>query len=379
MSWLLVLNLALLSAIGVGCASVDPERTAARRTDFSVVNEDGLRLFVRRIQTGSESKDRGPFLLVNGPRSGVLASWDVGADGASTAELLAGAGHTVYLMDVRGFGRSEYPTAMHRRRFASPVAVRSYAAVRDIAAVVHEIQKRHRGDPRLAAMGWAVGSQWLGHFASLYPDQISHLVYYQGAYAGLDEPWPFQSIAAPGAPAELNHEEFGAYGCASESALTKRLLEEGANGRLVRRYTALAFEGDGRAYERNPPCFRFPTGPLADTLMMVNGRPLFDAAFIESKVLILRAENDFWSRATDARTLCEHLSSASSVLEIELPGASHYVHMLPGPSRRSFLSAVLGFTREPIRLRPGRGRSGNPTQPEGYGGQGGSPTISKPR
>lgn len=100
--------------------------------------------------------------------------------------------------------------------------------------------------------------------------------------------------------------------------------------------------GDERAEERDPPCFRFPSGPLADTLMLVNGRPIFDAGVITSHVLILRSENDFWSRAQDASALVGHLDAAASVTVVELPDASHYVHLIPD-QRQQFLDAVFNF------------------------------------
>ncbi len=166
-----------------------PAMAELLRRDFTVSSADGLRIFVRELRDTEARSDRGPMLLVNGGRPGVLASWDVNAPGSSTAEELAKAGHDIYLMDVRGFGRSEFPKEMARGRFDAPVAVRSNEAVRDIAAVVEEIKRRHPGDERLTAMGWATGSQWLGHYASLHPESISHLIYYNGAYGGPAGGW----------------------------------------------------------------------------------------------------------------------------------------------------------------------------------------------
>lgn len=314
------------------------------RVDFSVTTADGLEIFVRGITAPGAKQDLGPMLLVNGGRPGVLASWDVDVPGPSTAARLAAAGHPVYLMDARGFGRSEFPASMRDEAENGPIAVRSYEVVRDIAAVVDEIERRHPGEDRLAAMGWATGSQWLGHYASLHPGRITHLVYYNAAYGGAAGGWPFQDLAAPDDPAMLDRERFAAFRCSTADSVIGRLADDTGNDAFLARYAALALEGDQRAAERDPPCFRVPSGPLADTLLMVNGRPLFDASFIEGHVLILRSAEDFWSRPADVGALRAHLTSADSVEFVELPGASHYVHLLPDERREAFLDAVLAFT-----------------------------------
>ncbi len=320
-----------------------PAAAEVEHEDMYVETEDGLSVFVRRVVDDRAAEDLGPFLLVNGGRPGVLASWDVDVPGPSVAALLAEAGHTVYLLDARGFGRSDFTPEMADGAEDGAIAVRSHEVIRDIAAAVREIRRRHANDDYLAALGWATGSQWLGHYASLYPDAFSHLVYYQGAYGGRPGGWPFQDIATEDDAALLDRARFPAFRCSTAGQVVGRLAAEIDDEAFLERYAELAMEGDERSTEREPPCFRFPSGPLADTLMLVNGRPLFDAGAIESHVLILRSENDFWSRPEDVATLQDHLDRAASVRVVELDGASHYVHLLP-QERGAFLEAVLEFT-----------------------------------
>ncbi|EHD21419.1 MULTISPECIES: alpha/beta hydrolase [Brenneria] len=317
------------------------------RHDFTITTEDGIRIFVRELRDTDATADRGPMLMVNGGRSGVLASWDVDAPGTSAAQEIAKAGHQVYLMDVRGFGRSEFPPEMHDTSEArnGPVAVRSNEAVRDIAAVVTEIRRRHPGDKRLTAIGWATGSQWLGHYASLYPERLSHLVYYNAAYGGPAGRWQLQQeFGDPQQPTELNRSRHGAYRFATVDNLVGRWRDEGIDAAFLARYVQLSMEGDVTANTREPPSFRFPSGPTADTLKLVNGRQIFDASFIRSHVLILRSEREFWSRPTDVTTLRSHLTNAASVEVVQIAGASHYVHLQPTADRQKFLNAILAFT-----------------------------------
>lgn len=344
-------HLSLVAALGVAISS-QSARAEIVRHDFSVVSSDGFKVFVREMRDTATSSDRGPMLLVNGGRPGVLASWDVNAPGSSAAEELAKAGHHLYLMDVRGFGRAQFPKEMEAGRFEARVAVRSNEAVRDIAAVVEGIKRENPGENRLAAMGWATGSQWLGHYAALYPDQISHLIYYNAAYGGPGGGWRLQQeYGNPERPAELDYRRLGAYQLATADDLAARWRQEGIDPAFLDRYVALAMEGDKTANERKPASMRYPSGPFEDTLKMVNGRQIFDASFIRSHVLILRSGNDFWSRPIDARTMLAQLTHAASAKLVEMPGVSHYVHLQPTPDRQKFLDAVLAFTA-PMARKP---------------------------
>ena len=136
----------------------------------------------------------------------------------------------------------------------------------------------------------------------------------------------------------------GPYRLATAENLAGRWSNEGMNPAFLERYVELAMDGDETRGQRTPPSFRFPSGPTVDTLKMVNGRQIFDASFIRSNILILRSENDFWSRPVDAQTLEKHLTNAASVKRVELSGVSHYVHLQPTPDRERFLRTVLEFT-----------------------------------
>ncbi len=199
-------------------------------------------------------------------------------------------------------------------------------------------------------MGWATGSQWLGHYAALNPESLSHLIYYNAAYGGPAGGWPLQKeFGDPQQPAELNYARYGSYRLATAANLAGRWREEGIDAAFLERYIALSMEGDETTKQRDPASFRFPSGPTADTLKLVNGRQSFDASFIRSHVLILRSANDFWSRPVDVQTLNAHLTSAASVKIVEIADVSHYVHLQPTPDRREFLDAVLAFTASAAR------------------------------
>ena len=78
---------------------------------------------------------------------------------------------------------------------------------------------------------------------------------------------------------------------------------------------------------RNPPSFRAPMGAMADSFELASGRKLWDASWITARVLLLRSEYDFWSRAADLTDLAGDLINARSVKAETLLGATHYAHL----------------------------------------------------
>jgi alpha-beta hydrolase superfamily lysophospholipase len=93
----------------VGAARSQPE---VARQDFFVDGDPGGRLFVREVvtRTGTRSPTGEPILLLHGAaRVPGLASFDLSVSGGSLAVELAQLGFDVYVMDVRGYGRSTRP------------------------------------------------------------------------------------------------------------------------------------------------------------------------------------------------------------------------------------------------------------------------------
>ena len=336
----------LSSAFFAGCMVTALAGTAAAevvREDMTVSSVPGIDIFMRQVRDEDIETRRGPVLLLHGARVGGLASFDVDVDQMSLAEDVAEAGHTVYIADLRGYGRSSFPPEMEGDRFAFPPAVPTAEAVEDVKAVLDEVARRHNGEA-IGAMGWATGSHWLAATEAAYPGSIDYLIFYNSVYGGEGD-WPLtEDFAAPGEPATFNYDKFGAYRLSDAGSLVGRWMEaEGISEVFIDRYVELAMEGDPTAAERDPPSFRHPSGPIADTLKAVNEAPLYDAGRIRANVLILRSGEDFWSRPVDVETMARDLTAAGDVTLHELPGASHYVHLEPGEGRTSFFKVVTDY------------------------------------
>jgi alpha-beta hydrolase superfamily lysophospholipase len=76
-----------------------------QREDFFVDSEAAIRLFVCEMDPRPSQRGAKPVLLVHGARVPGLASFDLPVPHGSLAEDLANAGHAVYVMDARGYGR----------------------------------------------------------------------------------------------------------------------------------------------------------------------------------------------------------------------------------------------------------------------------------
>lgn len=313
------------------------------REDLWVPTEDDLRLYVRAVSDDASPAGKGPIVLVHGARVGSIASFDVDVSGFSLAAELAAAGHPVYLADLRGYGRSDFPPSMEGERFAAPPAVPTRDAVADLKNVLDAVARRHPDEP-LTAMGWATGSHWLAATEAAHPGSIDRLVVYNSVYGGKGEWALTPNFSVEGHPSMFDYAKFGAYRLSDAKSLTGRWTEaETISQPFIERYVDLAMEGDPTADGRTPPSIRHPSGPIADTLKAVHEGPLYDADAIHADVLILRSGNDFWSRPTDVETLRDDLTSAASVTVLEIPGASHYVHLEPGDARQRLIGVVVDF------------------------------------
>lgn len=332
-----------------GMAAAVPGSGRLVRTDLRVKGPGGARVFVREVlPAGAVGRAGRPLLLVHGARPGGTAAFDLPVAGGSPAAELARAGYAVYVMDVRGFGHSDYPAEMHQDPAAHPPAVRSDEAVVDIGTAVRLIRARRGRWP--AALGWATGGHWLAMYAALHPGRLSHLVMLNSLYS-VAAPWPLQQeLEDPDRPGHPRPQP--AWRAVTADSLTARWDAGPADGPAgVRRdpavrhaYRAAALSADPTSHTRTPPSFRNPTGPLVDAFHLAQGRRFYDAGRIRARTLVLRAELDFWSRPQDCERLAADLSGAEAVRVRTLSGASHYLHLERAPyGRGELLEEIRSF------------------------------------
>src|SRR5262245_19133178 len=340
-AWLAVLSLLNLSA-----------GAQITRRDHRIASDPGIQLFVREV-SGASSKT--PILLIHGARVPGIGSFDLPVPGGSLAADLAQRGFRVYVMEVRGYGRSTRPREMSQPPTANPPLVRSNVAIRDIGAGVGWIRKQTGRKPVL--FGWATGGSWAGYYASLHSDDIAALVMLNSPYGSSDQ---HESLGRgtpmedPQHPGPFNARENGAYRLSTAASLLTAWdrsipLEDKSKWRdpeVARAYQEAALASDPQSKQHQPPAFRAPSGALEDSFYQALGQRLWHASFIRVPTLVIRSERDFWSRAADAETLNAELTHAPRKKVLTLPGATHHVHLdRPERGRDQLLKEVVEFLR----------------------------------
>jgi pimeloyl-ACP methyl ester carboxylesterase len=91
-------------------------------------------------------------LFVHGATYPASTAFDLALDGLSWMDYIAAHGYDVYLLDLRGYGRSTRPKEMAEKPQANGPIVRGDTAIKDIDAVVDFILKR-RNIARLNLIG----------------------------------------------------------------------------------------------------------------------------------------------------------------------------------------------------------------------------------
>ncbi len=324
------------------------------RQDFFVLEENGIRIFMREVVAKDAPRDAPVLLLIHGARVPGIASFDLDVPGGSLAADLASRGLAVYVMDVRGYGTSTRPKEMEEPAAGRAALVRSNEAARDIGSAVDWIRKRRRVG-NVALFGWATGGQWAGYYASLFPDKVSALIMLNSLYGG-STVHPLMGhgsdVEDPNHPGHFNSSACGSYRLNDEKSLfgvwDRSIPVENKNEwrdpALAHAYAAAALASDPTSSTRTPPSFRSPCGAMEDSFYLATGRQLWDASLISAPTLVLASELDFWSRPQDRELLQEHLTQAAKVKVVVLKGATHFVHLdRPVHGRQTLVDEVVDF------------------------------------
>jgi pimeloyl-ACP methyl ester carboxylesterase len=326
-----------------------------QRTELRVTTADGLRIAVREIRPEGVRSGTEPIVLLHGARAPGIASFDLPVPGGSLAEDLAvRARARVYVMDARGYGRSQRPPAMSQPPDKSRPLSRSYEVVRDVDAVVRTVLAR-TGARQVALLGWATGGLWVGQYAALWPERVGHLILLNALYGGSAvHPLvgPGSSMADPKQPDRFAP-DLGGYARADAASLLRpwdRSLSGDPSARrdpaVAEAYARVALASDPDARSTTPPSLRAPLGALEDSFTQASGRRIYDAGAITAAVLLVRGSADFWSRPEDVEGFVHDAVRARSVQVLEIAGGTHFLHLeRPDAGRAALLARVAELLR----------------------------------
>src|SRR5262244_3339443 len=152
-------------ALGIVAAATMFAATAMAQTrlvteEMMVKSPDpGIEIYVRNKHPADMTAFRPErtVLYVHGATYPASTAFDLKLDGLSWMDYIATRGYDVYLLDLRGYGKSTRPPEMAQDAKLSPPIVRGDTAVKDISAVVDFILAR-RSIPRVSLIGWSWGT-----------------------------------------------------------------------------------------------------------------------------------------------------------------------------------------------------------------------------
>jgi pimeloyl-ACP methyl ester carboxylesterase len=303
-------------------------------------SDPGIEIFVRNKRPADMTSFRPErtVLFVHGATYPADCSFDLKLDGTSWMEYIAARGYDVYLLDLRGYGKSTRPKEMAERPDANGPIVRGDTAVKDIAAVVDFILKR-RNIPRLDLMGWSWGTTLMATYATQNPTKVERLVLYAPVWIRRT---PSLVQAGPG--------PLGAYRVVTREQARRRWytgVPENKKADLIPTgwfdaWADATWATDPEGAKADPPVIRAPNGVVADGIDFFGaGKPYYDPAKISVPTLLVDAEWDSDAPPYMAQTLFPLLVNASGKRYVELAEGTHTIMM--EKNRLKLFEAVQAF------------------------------------
>src|SRR5258705_10002681 len=181
--YLLTAVIAAAFATQVGAPQAFAQTPKVVMEEMMVPSEAGIEIYVRNKRPADMTTFRPErtLLFVHGATYPAHAAFDLKLDGLSWMEYVAARGYDVYLLDLRGYGKSTRPKEMDEKPEANAPLVRGTTAVKDIGAVVDFILKR-RGISRLNLMGWSWGTTLMATYTTQNAGKVERLVLYAPAW-----------------------------------------------------------------------------------------------------------------------------------------------------------------------------------------------------
>ena len=204
---------------------------------------------------------------------------------------IASRGFDVYLLDLRGYGRSSRPKEMSEPADRNGPIVTTEVAPRDVGAVVdHILQKR--GIAKVNLIGWSWGTSIMASYAAENPGKVERLVLYAP-----------QGVRTTPSLVQVQG-KLGAYRTVQRSAARDRWLNgvpEEKKASLIppgwfEAWADATFASDPEGAKMDPPVLRAPNGVVQDgNEYWAKGNPLYDPAKITAPTLLAVGE---WDRDT---------------------------------------------------------------------------------
>jgi pimeloyl-ACP methyl ester carboxylesterase len=312
----------LACAVGTASAASAAPQTSTEEFMIPAVDPGSL-LYVRnKHPQGVKKFAPGKILLfVHGATYPAESAFDLKLNGLSWMDYIAEHGYDVYLVDLRGYGKSTRPPQMSRPAEDNPPIERTESAVKDVGAAVDFILKR-RGVPRIDLLGWSWGTEIMGWYTAQNNDKVNRLVLYAPIWIATSPP-----AINPGG-------KLGAYRSITREAAKTRWLKGVPEDKTAELIPAGWFEAwwtatsasDPEGAKQTPPVVRAPNGVVQDIgEFWAAGKAQYDPAGIRVPTFLAHAE---WDADTPSAMLYAYfarLTHAPYKRYVEIGEGTHHV------------------------------------------------------
>jgi pimeloyl-ACP methyl ester carboxylesterase len=334
----------MAAAIAVTSASAQTQLVSE---DIMVKSPDaGIEIFVRNKRPANMTAFRPErtVVYVHGATYPASTAFDLKLDGLSWMDYIAQRGYDVYLIDLRGYGKSSRPKEMGEDPKANPPLVRGDTAVKDIGTVVDFVLAR-RNIPRVNLIGWSWGTVTMATYATQSPGKVERLVLYAPV-------WIRQSASL----VQTGPGPTPAYRLVSRDAAMGRWLTGVPEDKKATLIPAGWFDAwadatwatDPDGAKMSPPVLRAPNGVIQDGLdYWAAGKAYYDPAKITAPTMLVLGE---WDRDTPpymAQTLFPLLTNSPGKRFVMLAEGTHTIIM--ERNRLKLFEAVQSFLDEASR------------------------------
>jgi pimeloyl-ACP methyl ester carboxylesterase len=303
--------------------AADPAQKLVTEQFMIEAADPGIKLYVRNKRTEDlkQFTSEKTLLFVHGATQPSEATFDLPLDGLSWMDFIAQHGWDVYLIDVRGYGRSTRPPEMDQPAASNPPIATTDVAVKDVGSAIDFILQR-RGVSKLSLMGWSWGTVIMGAYTADHNDKVDRLVLYAPTWLRISP--PPQTAPPP----------LGAYVAAPMATARERLQAGAPDDRKndlmpagwFEAWSAAALASDPVGSKQEPPVLRSPAGVFQDNRTYWDaGKPYYDPERIKSPTLVIVAEWDKVTPSQGAQALFHKLPSGPNKRLVEIGEGTHFV------------------------------------------------------
>ncbi|HEV7817317.1 MAG TPA: alpha/beta fold hydrolase [Janthinobacterium sp.] len=335
------------------CIAMNLTAFAADKADTEIVMQEfmvpasdpGIQLYVRnkRLKGLTRFAPEKILLYVHGSTYPAETSFDLNLNGMSWMDYIAQHGYDVYMVELRGYGKSSRPAEMSQPAGQNAPIVRTATAVKDVGSAVDFILKR-TGAPKLNLLGWSWGTSTMAWYTTQHNDKVNKLVLYAPQWLRRD-----RALTDDGGP-------LGAYRVVSMDSAKERWMKgvpEDKQETLIpagwfEQWAKATLANDPIGSKQSKPALYAPSGTVQDSReYWAAGKPLYDPGQIRVPTFLVHAE---WDSDLPSYMLYAYFAKLTNVPYKRYAEIGEGTHsLLMEKNRMQLFQAVQQFLDEDIR------------------------------